>query len=316
MRQKWIFILRTGLLAAALFFVSGSVYGQQIAYAKGSLPPIVSTDWLEANGDLENLVIIDIRSSAEYEAGHIGNAINVPFEFPISAWITMRDGLFLELPEKDDLFNTIGSIGITKHSLVVIVTVGPTEPPYPLANATRVADTLIYAGVKNVTILDGGYAKWAAEGRPTTTDVPVVDPVTYKGQVDKKMFVPIEYVKEQVDKNDGKSIIIDARDANVYSGEVIEPWTDKPGHIPTAKSLPTVWIWNEDGTYKSKEALQEMASAVVGDKKNEEIIVYCGVGGYASSWWYVLTEVLEYKKVKIYDGAAQEWGIYYDMVLD
>jgi len=48
---------------------------------------------------------------------------------------------------------------------------------------------------------------------------------------------------------------------------------------------------------------------------NKEIIVYCGVGGYASSWWFVLTQVLGYKNVRIFDSSAQEWvkkG--YDMV--
>ena len=48
--------------------------------------------------------------------------------------------------------------------------------------------------------------------------------------------------------------------------------------------------------------------------KNQDIIVYCGVGGYASSWWFVLTQVLGYQNVKLYDGAAQEWVRYYDMV--
>ena len=310
------FILKLSLLAVALFFFNNPAYGQQTIHAKDSAPPIVSTDWLEASNGLENLVIIDVRSSSDYEAGHIANSINVPFEVPFSAWITMRDDLLLEVPDKDDLFNTIGSIGITKHSFVVVVTVGPTAPPYPLANATRVADTLLYAGVKNVTILDGGYAKWAAEGKSTTTDVPLVNPVSYRGKIDKKMFVSIEHVKKQIEKNKGKTILIDARDSNVYDGSVVEPFADKPGHIPTARSLPTVWIWNEDGTYKSKETLQELASSVITEDKYKEIIVYCGVGGYATSWWYVLTQVLEYKNVKIYDGAAQEWVRYYDMVLE
>jgi thiosulfate/3-mercaptopyruvate sulfurtransferase len=51
-----------------------------------------------------------------------------------------------------------------------------------------------------------------------------------------------------------------------------------------------------------------MASGVIGQPKANEIIVYCGVGGYASSWWFVLTQVLEYDKVRIFDGSIQEWS--------
>jgi thiosulfate/3-mercaptopyruvate sulfurtransferase len=53
--------------------------------------------------------------------------------------------------------------------------------------------------------------------------------------------------------------------------------------------------------------LKEMVSNAVGNNKNKEIIVYCGVGGYASAAYFVLSEMLGYPKVKIYDGSAQEW---------
>jgi thiosulfate/3-mercaptopyruvate sulfurtransferase len=288
------------------------------AHAKHTRPPfraiapIVTTDWLEDNLGQEELVIIDIRSADEYAADHIPNSINIPFVVPFSAWITMRDDLLLEVPDVADLFNVIGSAGIRRDSLVVIVTTtaNPPDPPYPLANATRVADTLIYAGVKNVAILDGGYPKWKAEGKPTDTEVPNVTPVTYRGRVNEAMFVPIEYVRKHI----GKTVIIDARDADVYFGVTIEPFADKAGHIPSAKSLPTPWMWKSDGTYKDQEILSAMASGVIGRHKAKEIIIYCGVGGYASSWWFVLTQVLGYENVKLYDGAAQEWVRYYDMV--
>jgi thiosulfate/3-mercaptopyruvate sulfurtransferase len=311
MNKKLFFIFgRCGLPLFILFSLGNP------AYTKPPYSPIVSGDWLTSYSDMNNLVIVDIRTSNEYAAGHILNSINIPFEMPVSAWIIMKDDLLLEVPEKEDLFNTLGAYGITRHSIVVVVTSGPAEPPYPLADATRVADTLIYSGLKAVSILDGGYAKWVDEGRPTTTEIPVIHPVNYHGRVKKKMFVSIDYVKKLTEQNQSKSILIDARDANVYDGSVIEPHADKAGHIPTAKSLPTVLIWNKDGTYKSKQELKDLAEAVVGNNKRREIVVYCGLGGYASSWWFVLTQVLDYKNVMIYDGAAQEWARYYDMVLD
>jgi thiosulfate/3-mercaptopyruvate sulfurtransferase len=295
------------------------------AYAgdRRGIDPIVSTDWLSANS--AEVVILDIRSPADYAAGHIPTSINEPFvtafdpcKGPSSNWIIgSQDCLWLQLPEKEDLFKTIGNVGITKDSLVVIVTApNPGEPPYyGLANATRAADTLIYAGVKNVAILDGGYPKWVADRKPTSKDVPKVSPIAYNNKVNKEMFVSIEYVRKQI----GKALIIDARDAEVYFGAAIEPFAPKEGHIPHARSLPTPWMWklNPDGTYayRDKKTLGAMAAGVIGKHRHKEIIVYCGVGGYASSWWFVLAEVLGYKNVRIFDGSAQEWVMKkYDMV--
>jgi thiosulfate/3-mercaptopyruvate sulfurtransferase len=106
-----------------------------------------------ADSTKNSVVILDVRSADEYKAGHIPNAINVPFG-PNSAWSTSTDTSLLNLPKDADLFKTIGSCGITSNSLVVIVSgvAAAPNPPYPLADATRVADTLIYAGVKNVAI--------------------------------------------------------------------------------------------------------------------------------------------------------------------
>ena len=189
------------------------------------------------------------------------------------------------------------------------------------------AFTLIYAGLKNVAVLDGGYPKWAAEGRQQETGtkgVAALQAVPYKGTINKGLLASREYTKSQVKK----AGLLDARDADVYFGVTIEPFANKAGHIPSAKSLPAPWIWdlktakaNEKTstyyTYKSKQTLGSMASGVFRHppgKKAQEIIVYCGVGGYASSWWFVLTQVLGYENAKIYDGAAQEWARHYDMV--
>lgn len=97
---------------------------------------------------------------------------------------------------------------------------------------------------------------------------------------------------------------------------VTEPWCAYPGRIPTAVNLPTPNLWSittdTEGnaayiTYKDVGTLKEMASNVVGRAKGREIIVYCGVGGYTSTLYFVLSKVLGYKNVKFYDGSAQEW---------
>jgi thiosulfate/3-mercaptopyruvate sulfurtransferase len=323
------------LLALPVFiiFISLLLGGSSFALDRHrTIDPVVSTDWLEKNLGAPKLVIIDIRNPATYESGHIPDSINEAFVAgfdacagPISNWVIgpkwreTENCLWVEVPDIKDLILTIQNLGIEHDSRVVIVTdpnPGDPVPHYGYSNATRVAFTLIYAGISNVAILDGGYAKWDAENKPTIQgDSPHVPPSTYTGDANGKMIVSGEYVHKHL-----SGIIIDARDADVYYGETIEPYTPRKGHIPSAKCLPAPWIWdchaNEDGTcayytYKDTAILKEMASGAIRapeGNQEQEIILYCGVGGYGSSWWFVLTQLLGYKDVKLYDGAIQEWG--------
>ncbi|MDQ2086532.1 rhodanese-like domain-containing protein [Herbivorax sp. ANBcel31] len=319
MKRRMFYVSTVVLLIVSLLFTSFAFAsrgennrgGQK--NMRGGAGPIVSTEWLENNMNRGNLVIIDIRSDEEYQAGHIEESINVPYIVPFSAWLTMRDGLLMELPEKEDIFDMIGSCGINKGSHVVLITSLPTpENPYAIGNANRAANTLIYAGVRKVSILDGGFDKWAEEGRVVSTEQPEVTPFEYKSKVNDDMFVTMDYVEDNL----GEVILIDARDYEAYTGEIIEPYTGVPGHIPTAKSLPAPKIWNDDWSYKSVNELNEIVESVIGSgNQREEIIVYCGVGGYASCWAFVLTEMLGYRDVKVYDGSAEEWVKYNDTVV-
>jgi thiosulfate/3-mercaptopyruvate sulfurtransferase len=321
-----------GSIALVLVLVAVLVIGAAAsAYSPSrEIDAIVSTQWLEENLSDPDLVILDVRTPFEYPGGHIPDAVNSyegewyindpvpPFncfnpygeEFPC-----------MELPPDEDIFANIEAAGITGDSKVVVVSrtvalvdFGPAE--YAVAGATRVAVTLIYAGIENVAILDGGYDKWVAEGRETTTEVPEITPSSYDGDVNEEMFVSMDYVQDRIGRI-LRTKIVDSRDADVYFGVTNEPWAQYSGHIPNAKSLPVPWLWNVGvnyTTYKDTTLLEDMGAGVVGRQicgwwgcLPREIIVYCGVGGYASTNYFVLSEVLGYENVKIYDGSAQEW---------
>lgn len=273
---------------------------------------IVSTEWLAKHSNDPNVLVIDTRTVAEYEAGHIPDAVNIPFVVPESAWISFGpDDLLLQLPEDKPFFGNLSAVGVTKQKRIVICSQKAT-PPYPQAEAARVAMTLELAGFAKVHVLNGGMTKWKAEGRETTTSVPDIRPSGITGSLDRRIIVEREYVKKAINKK----IILDARDPSVYNGTVIEEFAHKRGHIPSAKNLPTVSLLDSNGDYKDKAALAELVKSVIGKvDKNAEIITYCGVGGYAGAVWWVLTEVLGYRNVKFYDGAAQDWVRYYDMEL-
>ncbi|MGD0660048.1 MAG: rhodanese-like domain-containing protein [Syntrophorhabdales bacterium] len=260
--------------------------------------PFVSTDWLGRNLKNPKLVIVDARPSREYEAGHIPGAINSFF----GAWVTERDGLSLELPADDHLLNLVGSLGIKPTSTIVVVTAA--DNSYSRADATRVAWTMIVAGLKNVSVLDGGFTKWLEEKRRVSIETAIPTPGTYKARVRRDVVVSKAYVMGKI----GKATIVDARDAGVYFGVAIEPFAPRPGHIKGAVNLPTPWLYTALGTLLGRDDIGAMAANAVGNDKSKEIIVYCGVGGYASTWWFLLTRMLGYRNVKYYDGSAQDWA--------
>jgi thiosulfate/3-mercaptopyruvate sulfurtransferase len=303
------------LISMMVFMVSSLLATKSQAQ---DAPPIVSTEWLADNIDIPNLVLLDMRNSEDYTAGHLPGSINFP-AFP--NWY-INDAMseefpWMELPDEEVLFATIGNAGISSRSKVVIIARAvdsPTEGPaiYSLTKAARVAITLIYAGITNVSILNGGYDMWAAEGRTISTAARTPDAIAYSGKTNDAIFVSKEYV----DKSIGKATIIDTRNADSYFG--IEPdfTAKRPGHIPTAKCLPAPWFWQtkEDQTkgttylmWKDPDEIKEIALAVLGEDMEVEIIDYCGVGGFASPVWFLLTEVVGYSNVKFYDGSMQEW---------
>lgn len=278
-----------------------------------TIEPVVSPSWLEARlgakgSDMDvgdDLVVVDLREEGLYRAGHVPGSISIPFS-PMSAWAVSDDDLLMELPPASDLFAVVGGADITSDSLVVLVGTlePPPAPPYALADGPRVAATLWYLGVRDVAILDGGFPRWAAEGRAVDTEAPVVRSLEWTGPVVADMFVSTGYVKERL----GTATLLDGRDTDEFFGAAACPFAGVGGHIPTARSLPAPWIWREDGTYRPVEELRAMAEGVVGSDRDQEIITYCGVGGYASAWWFVLSRMLGYGNVKIYDGAAEAWA--------
>ena len=262
-----------------------------------TIPPLVTTKWLAENTAGPKLVIIDIRNSDEYQAGHIPRAVNAPF----ASWAKASGELLLELPQPGELFATIGSAGIKSDSKVVVV--NKTDTPFTLADATGVAYTLIYGGIKNAAVLNGGYNKWLKEKRAVSQEVVKPKKAAYKGKINNDMVVTKEYVEKRL----GKSVIVDARGPDEFFGITQDLFSERPGHIPTATCLPAPWLWTDKGTYRPIKEIRAMVAGVVGRDKSQEIIAYCGVGGFAGAWCFVLREILGYTNARVYDGAAQEW---------
>jgi thiosulfate/3-mercaptopyruvate sulfurtransferase len=263
----------------------------------GNVEPLVTPDGLEKNLSAPNVVIVDIRKVEEYRDGHIPNAISVFY----NSWAITKDGLMNEIPADDDLKDLLGAAGIAKGSTVVVV--GKNDPLTDRLNMTRVAWTLKYAGVENVTVLNGGYDRWVAEKKEISTTADRGKKTAYDGQFMKSIFADKAYVTSRI----GRAMIVDVREAPFFKGEKKLDFVPKTGRIKGAVNLPNSLLFTGDGSFKSAEQLAAAAAAVVGTDKGKEIIVYCDTGKVATAWWFILHEVLGYKDVKNYDGSSMEW---------
>jgi thiosulfate/3-mercaptopyruvate sulfurtransferase len=276
-----------------------------------------------------DLTVIDLRSTDDYAESHIPGSFSVPFG-PISTWSeTSDDGLLLEMPPLTDILATLASIGASNRGIATkfVLVNGVAVSAFPQADSPRIAATLKYVGIPadRVAILDGGFPGWTSQKLPTTTAMPATVPTAVIGiaftnvDEDRSFLVIRTYVIANLEKNDKGIFLIDGRDSNVYDDLVMEPWSVKAGHIPSAVSVPAQNVRKADGSYKTPlELLSQLHRAVghnVSPSSQEQRIVYRGVGGYAASLYFVLTRILGFKNVVMYDGSAQEWSRYHDFEL-
>ena len=264
--------------------------------AKG-IDPLVSTDWLQKNLENAKVVIVDVRKVEDYKAGHIPGAVNVFY----GSWAIKKGDLLNELPPIDDLADVIGSAGIGKDSLVVIV--GKTDKVPDQFDMTRVAWTLKYLGVPNVAILNGGQNQWVKENKPLSQDMVKAKAKSFKASITDKLYVDKAYVLDKL----GKATIIDTRAPAFYEGKEKLAFVPKLGRIKGAVNLPVGQLYTPEGLYKDKAALAALAGKAAGNDLNKELLLYCDTGKTCTSWAFIMTEMLGYKDVKVYDGSSMEW---------
>ncbi len=268
-----------------------------LASGENDFEPVVSIEWLKKNLNNPSVIILDIRGVQEFKDGHIPGSVNLTY----TAWRTIRDDLDCQLPPEDDLNDTICSIGLQKYDHVVIL--GKTDTDRDCVNMTRVAWTIKYAGIKSPGILNGGINNWINSKLPLTAGWESREKGKQKCKLNKSVVATKEHLREVMDK----AAIIDTRIEKYYSGKEVDPRLKRKGHIPNAINLPYSLVFKKDGTFEDKTTLASLAYKAVGEDKDREVIVLCCNGQYASSWWFVFSEVLGYKKVSIYDGSMEEW---------
>jgi thiosulfate/3-mercaptopyruvate sulfurtransferase len=262
---------------------------------------LVTTQWLAEHLGEDGLVVVESDEDVLlYDSGHIPGSVKVD-------WHTdLNDPVTRDYVDGERFAKVLGERGIGRDTTVVFY---GDKSNWWAAYALWVF-TLF--GHEDVRLLDGGRAKWVAEGREMTREVPQRTPVEYP--VVERVDAPVRAFKEDVLGHLGSGKLVDVRSPGEFTGELLH-MPDYPqegamrgGHIPGAKSVPWARAAADDGTFKPREQLEAIYEQEKGLAPSDDVIAYCRIGERSSHTWFVLTHLLGFERVRNYDGSWTEWG--------
>ncbi len=257
---------------------------------------IVSTAELAERLETPGLRLLDLRGSfAPYLLGHIPGA-----EFLHIETLRMsQHGVPCKMHALPVLGSIFGRLGITVDTPVVIYATRPIDH----LSATYAAWTLAVTGNTQALLLDGGFQKWADEGRSVIRAYPKVGETTYAAHFDPAQFADLEYVRTRLD--DPGVVLVDSRTRSMYNGATGP--TPRLGHLPGAILHNYIWDFQRDGTYQPPEMLRARCERQ-GITPDKEIITYCVTGREGSAVWFMLKALLGYPRVRLYQASLAEWA--------
>ena len=259
---------------------------------------LVDPRWVAEHLRHPGVRIVDAHyDPAAYESGHIPGAV---------AWPALGTLLSTDWQvdfDRESVEGLCGRSGIGNDTTVVVYSEHNAIAPW-------VFWFLKAVGHADVRVLDGGRAKWIADGHALTTDVPTVAATSYTAaEPDPALRALLDRVRAAVGRDD--CVLLDVRTAEEYRGErfLQEPPRDgeRAGHVPGAIHLHYEAALNADDTFKSADELATLFASrgVTADK---ETITYCAVGVRSAHTWFVLTQLLGYPQVCSFDGSWNLWS--------
>jgi len=270
---------------------------------------LVSTAWLADHLNDPEVRVFDITvhlrpatpgpysiesGLADYQAGHVPGAAFLDLAGDLS---DPDSKLAFTMPSMDRLAKALGAAGVGQDSKVVAYTT--TTPMW----ATRLWWMLRSGGFDNVAVLDGGLAKWRAEGRPVETGVNRYPPTSLSLSARPGAWADKAQVLAAI--GDGGVCTINALAPSVHAGEGATNYGRK-GHIKGSTNVPYAALLGPDGAYRDDAALRELFTAV-GAFDRPKVICYCGGGISATMDALALTR-LGHPSVAVYDGSMSEWS--------
>lgn len=265
---------------------------------------LVSTEWLARELGSNDLRVIDASfflpgdgrdADQEYAREHIPTAVFLN----LAELVDSDHGAPNMLPPDYKFASRVQALGIGDGDRIIFYD----NSPYH--SAARAWWMFRIFGVRMLALLDGGLAKWKAEGRPLESGRPEVQRGHFTAQFDPGLLADKAYVSGLVHSDLHE--LVDARSPARFAGEGAEPRPDiSPGHIPGSKNLPQGRLFNADNSWKRGEDLR-MEFANAGVDLEKPMVTTCGSGITAAVPLFA-AHLLGKQDVRLYDGSWAEWG--------
>lgn len=272
------------------------------------LKPLVDVDWVKANADRDDVVLLDIRNridggSAEaFAKGHIPGAVYS--NYLEAGWRIKINSVVGQTPMVAQLETLIGNLGIDNDTTVVIIPAGVNATDF--GSAARVYWTFNYVGHDRVAILDGGYRAWTSDpANPVETGAAEPEAKTFKAALRPELLVDSAAVEGAL--GDDATVLLDGRPEKQFAGLQKHDAARAAGRIPGATHFDQASTFDEKtGKLVDIARLESLLPAGL-KETDKEIYSYCNTGHWASVNWFVLSQVLGQENVKLYDGSMVDW---------
>jgi thiosulfate/3-mercaptopyruvate sulfurtransferase len=266
-------------------------------------PFTVDADWLQQHFADPGISIVDAswylpaqrrNARAEYEAAHIPGAVFFDQDVVVEPDSTLPHSL----PRPEVFAQHVGSMGISADDTIIVYD-GP-----GVFSAPRVWWMFRVMGVAQVYLLDGGFDRWKAEGRPVTSNVTKIAPNVFFAEFDARRVASLADMREIVETHGSQ--IADARSRGRFAGTDPEPRQGlRSGHMPGAKNVPSTSL-SENGELLPLNRLKTVLEEA-GLDLSKPVVTSCGSGVTAAVITLAL-QSLGHTENKLYDGSWSEWG--------
>ena len=260
---------------------------------------LVDADWVEAHRDDPGVVLVEVdEDTSAYDKGHIRGAVKIDWKKDL------QDPVRRDFVDRAGFEALLSERGISNDDTVIL---------YGGNNNWFAAYAYWYFklyGHQNVKLLDGGRKKWELDSRELVTDVPQRAATSYKAS---EQDTSIRAFRDEVVAAIGNLNLIDVRSPDEFAGRLLAPahlpqeQAQRGGHVPTAKNVPWSKAAEDDGTFKSDDALRTLYGGA-GVDFGTDTIAYCRIGERSAHTWFVMHELLGQPNVKNYDGSWTEYG--------